>query len=351
MTVQKLKIACAGLGRMGSRHALNFLNRTPRAELVAVFTPAPHEIEWAREELEPHGVTIYTSYEEMLKHPELAAVMIATVTAAHAEEAIKAIEADMHVLCEKPLSISIEVSQSVVDAASRKPHLKVLCGLSRRFDKSYRDALKHIDSGGIGQPSVFRSQTCDKFDTSGFFVAYAEFSGGIFVDCTIHDIDLALWYFGQDSIVKSISAVGITAVAPDLRKHKDVDNGVGIVEFWGGKIAFFYACRMMAGGVHDMTEIIGTKGKVAVNTNPSSSLVEVHESNGIRRELPQDYYARFEYAFVAMTNEFTAACLDNTELPFKLSGAVKALTIGSALQESMKSGKKINFDETGRRID
>lgn len=151
--------------------------------------------------------------------------------------------------------------------------------------------------------------------------------------------------------MKSVSAVGVTAIAPDLRKHKDVDNGVGIVEFWGDKIAFFYACRMMAGGEHDMTEIIGTKGKVAVNTNPSSSLVEVHESNGIRRELPQDYYSRFEYAFVTMTNEFTAACLDNTELPFKLSGAVKALTIGSALQESMNSGKKINFDETGRRID
>lgn len=151
--------------------------------------------------------------------------------------------------------------------------------------------------------------------------------------------------------MKSISAVGITAVAPDLRKHKDVDNGVGIVEFWGDKIAFFFACRMMAGGVHDMTEIIGTKGKIAVNTNPSSSLVEVHESNGIRRELPQDYYARFEYSFVAMTNEFTAACLDNTELPFELSGAVKALTIGSALQESMNSGKNIDFDETGRRID
>lgn len=109
MAVQRLKIACAGLGRMGSRHALNFLNRTPRAELVAVFTPAPHEIEWARKELEPHGVTIYTSYEEMLKHPELAAVMIATVTAAHAEEAIMAIEADKHVLCEKPLIISTDI--------------------------------------------------------------------------------------------------------------------------------------------------------------------------------------------------------------------------------------------------
>ncbi|KAH7175851.1 hypothetical protein EDB81DRAFT_674295 [Dactylonectria macrodidyma] len=345
----KLQVACAGLGRMGARHALNFHNRTPRAELVAAFTPVQKEVEWARVHLE--GVTVYTDYDEMLKHPGLQAVIVATVTTAHAEEAIKAIEADKHVLCEKPLSTSVEISQSVVDAANKKPHLKVMCGFSRRFDASYRDAFARMDNGLIGRPSVFRSQTCDRLDPSGFFVAYAEFSGGIFVDCNIHDIDLALWYFGQDSIVKSVVATGITAVQPELRKHKDVDNGVGIVEFWGGKVAYFYSSRMMAAGQHDMTEIIGTEGKLAINANPTGSLVEMHEATGVRREIPHDYYGRFEHAFVTEANEFTAACLDNNKLPFKLSGAVQAVKIGCALQESLNSGQKINFDETGRRLE
>lgn len=89
-------------------------------------------------------------------------------------------------------------------------------------------------NGDIGRPSVFRSQTCDKLDPSGFFVAYAEFSGGIFVDCSIHDIDLALWFFGEDSMVKSVSSVGITAVQPELRNHNDRDNALGIIEFYVG---------------------------------------------------------------------------------------------------------------------
>ena len=87
-------------------------------------------------------------------------------------------------------------------------------------------AIRRIVSGGggegrggaIGRPSVIRSQTCDKLDPSGFFVDYAQFSGGIFVDCNVHDIDLTLWYFGQDSVVKSVTAVGITAVQPGLKK-------------------------------------------------------------------------------------------------------------------------------------
>ncbi|KAH6683601.1 hypothetical protein F5X68DRAFT_223275 [Plectosphaerella plurivora] len=351
MAVRKLKIGCAGLGRMGARHALHFLNRTPRAELVAAFTPDAKEVEWAQRELEPYGVKIYTDYDKMLKHEGLEAVVVATVTTAHAEEAIKAINADKHVLCEKPLSTSVEVSQSVVDAAAKKPHLKVMCGFSRRFDKSYREAYERMDAGGIGRPSVFRSQTCDRLDPTGFFVAYAEFSGGIFVDCNIHDIDLALWFLGQDSVVKSAVAMGICAVQPELRKHKDVDNGVGVVEFWNGKIAYFYSSRMMAAGQHDMTEIIGTEGKLAVNSNPMGSLVEVFEPTGIRREIPHDYFGRFSEAFVTEANEFTSACLDNTRLPFKLSGAVQAVAIGCALQESLNSGKKIYFDETGRRIE
>lgn len=226
-----------------------------------------------------------------------------------------------------------------------------MCGFSRRFDASYRDAFDRMDAGSIGRPSVFRSQTCDKLDPSGFFVAYAEFSGGIFVDCNIHDIDLALWFLGQDSIVKSVVATGITAVQPELRKHKDVDNGVGIVEFWGGKIAYFYSSRMMAAGQHDMTEIIGTEGKLAVNANPQGTLVEMYEAAGVRREIPGDYYGRFENAFVTEANEFTAACLENKKLPFKLTGAIQAVKIGCALQESLTSGKKINFDETGRRLE
>ncbi|RAL11650.1 putative NAD binding Rossmann fold oxidoreductase [Aspergillus homomorphus CBS 101889] len=350
MSARRLKVGCAGLGRMGKRHALNFLQRTPRAELVAVSTPDDNELEWGKVHLAPYGVKLYKNYDDMLKHEGLEAVIVASATAVHAEQAIKAIEADKDVLCEKPLSTSVEISQSVLDAAAKKPHLKVMCGFSRRFDASYRDAHSKMSAGAIGTASVMRSQTCDKLDPTGFFVAYAEFSGGIFVDCSIHDIDLALWFFGQDSKVKSVSAVGITAVEPDLRKHNDRDNAVGLVEFYNGRIAYFYASRMMAAGQEDSTEVIGTKGKLAVNTQPAINLVNVFDETGVRRELPQHYYDRFEYAFVTEANEFTASCLENTPVPLKLEGAVQAVRIGAALQESLITGEKINFDEQGNRI-
>lgn len=109
MPIQTLKVACAGLGRMGKRHALHFLERTPRAQLVAASTPDDIEIEWAKQHLEPFGVRLYKDYDEMLKQEGLQAVVIASVTTVHAEQAIKAINANLHVLCEKPLSTSVEI--------------------------------------------------------------------------------------------------------------------------------------------------------------------------------------------------------------------------------------------------
>ncbi|KAJ2896012.1 hypothetical protein MKZ38_005984 [Zalerion maritima] len=362
MAIQRLRCAIAGLGRMGKRHAVHFLQSTPRAHLVAAFTPDESEIAWARQHLEPFGVRLYKDYGEMLRAETapfsdenapggLQAMIVSTATAVHAEESIQAIESGLHVLCEKPLSTSVEVSQQVLDVAKKHPKQKVLCGFSRRFDASYRDARSRVNAGAIGRPAIFRSQTCDRLDPSGFFVAYAEFSGGIFVDCNIHDIDLALWFLGEDHVIpKSVSAVGITAVQPELAKFGDVDNGVGVVEFWSGQIAYFYSSRMMASGQHDMTEVIGTEGKLVVNGNPAKDLVDLWEPSGIRKEIPHDYYGRFKEAFITEANEFTAACLDDTPLPCKLQSAVNALKIGCALQDSLRSGKKIYFDEIGRKL-
>lgn len=155
---------------MRARHALNFLNSVPRAELVAAFSPEPTEIKWAKTFLEPFGVTLYSDYEKMLEHKGLEAVCIGTATSVHAKESIQAMDKNLHVLCEKPLSTSVQVCQDVVNHAAKKPHLKVMCGFSRRFDASYRDVAEMIEAGKIGRPTILRSQTCDKHDPSGILI-------------------------------------------------------------------------------------------------------------------------------------------------------------------------------------
>jgi myo-inositol 2-dehydrogenase/D-chiro-inositol 1-dehydrogenase len=148
-----------------------------------------------------------------------------------------------------------------------------------------------------------------------------------------------------------VVAFGVTALEPDLAKHGDVDNGVGVVEFYNGQIAYFYSSRMNAPGQHDMTEIIGTTGKLSVNANPTTGYLESHKPEGIHRDIPQTYYDRFEQAFVEEARQFTDSVLDNKPVPVDLEGSVEAVLIGVALQDSVRSGKKIWFDKEGKRLD
>ena len=105
--MSKLQVAIAGLGRMGARHALHFNNLTPRAQVIAVTSPRPDELEWAKKNIE--GARTYLDYDEMLRsEPSLQAVVVASATSVHAEQAIKAINKGLHVLCEKPLSTRVE---------------------------------------------------------------------------------------------------------------------------------------------------------------------------------------------------------------------------------------------------
>ncbi|RDW87850.1 hypothetical protein BP5796_03544 [Coleophoma crateriformis] len=346
----KVCIAVAGLGRMGKRHVKTLLNRVAYAQVVAVCSADPAELEWARNEYADWGIVVYDSYETMILHPGLQAVWVSTSTDVHASQTTAAIQKGLNVLCEKPLSTDIEEAQQVVKLANAHPHLKVMAGFSRRFDASYRDAKAKIASNSIGDPFLVRSQTCDLVDDTGFFVRYAAKNGGMFVDCCIHDIDLSLYYLG-DVKPKAVWAVGTISHHPELAALDDVDNGVGVVEYWGGKIAYFYCSRTQAHGHDVCTEVVGTKGKVMVNLDPRANNVTSASSSGISHEVQPEYWERFEDAFATEANEFIASIVDNTPVPLKLELGLMSLKIGWALQEALLSGERIRFDEDGNKLD
>ncbi|KAK0663526.1 scyllo-inositol 2-dehydrogenase (NAD(+)) [Lasiodiplodia hormozganensis] len=347
-----VSIGVVGLGRMGKRHAKTLLYRTPTAKLVAVCTISEVELAWAREFFAPgSGVTVYDSYDKMLQHQGLEAVWVSTSTDLHAPQANAAIAKGLHVLCEKPLSTSLEDAQSVVDAAEANPHLKVMAGYSRRFDASYREAKAKIEAGAIGTPFMVRSQTGDLRDDTGFFVRYAAKNGAVFVDCSIHDIDLTMWFLGDDLVPKTVFAIGTLTHHPELAQSRDVDNGIGVVEFWGGKMAYYYCSRTQAHGQDVATEIIGTHGKIMVNLIPRINHIQVASATGINHEVPPEYWERFEDAFATEANEFCDSILENKPVPVPMNLGVKGMKIAWALQHALWHNKSLHFDRNGNQID
>lgn len=274
-----VRIGIAGLGRLGRRHAENLARRVAGARLAAACSLLADECAWARETLAVPRV--YEDFDALAADPELDALWLVTPSALHADQIVAALRAGKHVFCEKPLSLDLGECERVLAEARARPHLVATIGFMRRFDPSYRDAYARVAAGEIGRPFLVRSQTCDRNDPEGFFVRFAPSSGGIFLDCTVHDIDVARWLLGAPRATR-VYAAGAVALHEGLRACGDVDNGVAICEFEGGRLAMFYASRTMAHGNDTHSEVIGTAGALAIGRNPRANRVEIYDAAGIR---------------------------------------------------------------------
>jgi myo-inositol 2-dehydrogenase/D-chiro-inositol 1-dehydrogenase len=340
MQQRRLRIGIAGLGRLGQRHAQNLAQRVPNAELVAACSPVPAELEWAASSLGvPHT---YTDYAAMLAHPDLDAVFLVTPTSLHANQIMAALRAGKHVFCEKPLSLDLTDCLAVEAEAARHPQLVAMIGFVRRFDTSYQDAQRKIGEGLIGKPFLVRSQTCDQNDPSGAFMRFAPTSGGIFLDCSVHDIDLARWLLGNPE-PKRVFATGFNAIHTGLAAFGDVDNGLATLEFADGSMAAFMTSRTMAHGHETSTEVFGTGGRLAVGGNPRNNRVEISDQHGVRTECTPDFYARFADAFLIEAQEFTDAALGLRKLSLSLQDATAATRIGLVMTQALREGRAIEF--------
>ncbi|ODN76345.1 myo-inositol 2-dehydrogenase [Cryptococcus wingfieldii CBS 7118] len=344
---QKLKYAVLGVGRMGQRHALNLAHRTPRAELVAIADPKPASLHWATDSLST-SVGLYTDFEQCLAESGADAVLIASETKLHAPMTIAALHAGKHVLVEKPISIDLQTSRDVVEETKKFPDLKVMVGFSRRFDESYREAYKMINTGKLGKPHLIKSATNDQYDPSGFFAASTLTAA--------YDIDCARWLLSTSSIpnplkqVTRVFASGHNIRHPELVKDNDVDNAVGFVEFENGGILMLHLSRTAMHGHDCFAEVFGTDGKVIINGNPQLNRVEIRDVHGVRSESTPTYYERFKDAFVLEVNEFTDAVLDNKPLPVNSLDALEAAKIATALTHSFRSGQPVYFSDEGEPL-
>jgi myo-inositol 2-dehydrogenase/D-chiro-inositol 1-dehydrogenase len=335
-----LRVGIAGLGRLGRRHAQNLAQRVPGVRLVAACSPVAEERTWARDAL---GVeNLHAEYTDLLARDDIDAVFVVTPTALHPEQIIQALKEEKHVFCEKPLALDLEECRRVEAEAAKHAKLKVMIGYGRRFDPSYSDAHAKVKAGLIGTPFLVRSQNLDMNDPTGFFVRFAPTSGGIFLDCTVHDIDLARWFLGAPKPVR-VFAAGTIAIHEGLREFGDVDNGVAICEFEGGKLACFAASRTMAHGHETLTEVFGTQGRIAVGTNPRLNRVDISDVHGVRNECTPTFYERFEEAFLRETFEFVQAIAEDRAPALTLFDATEATRIGIALRESLTTRKPVEL--------
>ncbi|KJB85961.1 myo-inositol 2-dehydrogenase [Paenibacillus sp. E194] len=337
---KQISVGLVGLGRLGRQHADNLAHRIPNCKLMAVCSVIPEEVEEAQQELKvPYG---YTNYEDMLRNQELDAIFIASPSSYHCEQIEQALEAGFHVFSEKPLGLYMEEALRVQKAVRKHPNQVFMLGFMRRYDRSYAYAKKQIEAGTIGEPVLIRCYGIDPAQAMPGFMQFAKsnYSGGLFLDMAIHDLDLARWYLGVEA--ERVWAIGGSHRYTELAELNDAETGAALVQFAGNKMGIFVAGRNCAHGYHIETEIIGTQGSLRIGTVPEKNQVMILDDRGVVRECANGFLERFEQAYMDEAVEFVQATLEGRQPEVTVEDGVLSTALGYACKESFESGQLVN---------
>ena len=258
----RLKVALIGLGRMGRVHAAALV-KSSNIEVVAVADPSPQSIDFAKT-LFP-GAAMFDDYKQVLVDDRVEACVIASPTPTHPGIVSQALSENLHVLCEKPLALDAKVARKLAaEAVARNLVLQI--GHWRRLSPPWATAKKLLDSGSIGTPIMIRLSQWDANSPPASFCDVSV-SGGLAIDCGVHEYDLAEWFFG--SPVRAVRAWNLTLVEKSLKAVGDVDNLCAILEFDDSRTAFVDLSRNCRYGDDVRTEILGSDGAIYVDLLPT----------------------------------------------------------------------------------
>jgi myo-inositol 2-dehydrogenase/D-chiro-inositol 1-dehydrogenase len=332
-----IKIGIVGLGRLGRRHAENLASRVPGVVLVAAASPVDSERSWAEESL---GVKAYSDLPSLLGHPGLDAAWLVTPTSFHADQAIQVLEAGKHLFCEKPLSLDIVLCNRVIEVAQRRPSQVAMIGFMRRFDPAYAEVKRVISSGELGKVFRIHTESHDPVDTNAFFVKFAPTSGGIFLDCCIHDIDLVRWMLDGARPTK-VCAFGTRVMYPGLASCGDVDTASASVEFDTGALATFHVSRTSHRGYEATMSVTGTEGALTCGRGLTALPIATERSGGTAVRGQSDFFARFNDAFLHEASAFAEAVRSGGGSPLSLEDAREATRLAVGMRESLSKGAPV----------
>ncbi len=337
--MKKIRIGSVGLGRLGKTHAENILYRIPNAELKAVCSVVKSEVD---EFQAKWGIEyVYTDFNEMLKNSELDAIFIASSSNVHCRHIEDALNAGFHVFSEKPLGVTIDEVLRVEKIVNSHKDRVFMLGFMRRFDPSYAYAKKLIEDGKIGDPFLIRCYGLDPVKAVQGAIAFAENSGGIFLDMAIHDLDLSRWYLNDEP--ETVFAVGGCFSYSEFAKYNDVDNAAALIQFKSGKIGMFYAGRTCAHGYHVETEIVGTKGSLRIGTVPEKNLTTVFDETGAVRSCSEGFIERFEKAYLLEVQEFVDCIQESRKPDVVVKDGVMSTIAAYACKESFEKKNLVHL--------
>ncbi len=332
-----LKVGIIGAGRIGKVHAETLAFRVPEAQALAVTDVNSQAAEQVAARC---GIPVVApSAEKILADPGIDAVLICSSTDTHTDLIIQAAQAGKHVFCEKPIAHSLAKIDAAL-AAVQKAGVKLQIGFNRRFDPNFARVRAAVAGGEIGSPRLLHIVSRDPAPPP---VSYVRVSGGMFLDMTIHDFDMARFLVGDE--VEEVYTAGGVMVDPAIGEAGDLDTAIIVLRFRNGVIGMIDNCRQAAYGYDQRAEILGSAGKIATeNCYPNQATISTGAC--VKKDLPFNFFMdRYTESYTNEIRAFVDSVVHDRPVPVTgLDGRIPVV-MGLAARKSFDERRPVRLDE------
>ena len=324
-------IALLGSGRIGQMHAELLRSRVRGARLVMVQDEIGSLAQQVGENL---AVPATDSAAELLSHPDVDAVAICASTDAHVPLLLQSLAAGKPAFCEKPLSLDLtEVDQAIsVAAQAGAAGQAVQVGFNRRFDPSHGNLAKRTQAGEIGEVHLLRITSRDPSPPP---LEYVKRSGGIFVDMTIHDFDMARFVTGSE--VVEVYATGAARIDPRIGELGDLDTAVTVLRHANAAITTIDNSRQAVYGYDQRVEAFGSDGMLVSENVLDHTVTQRDRAGGHTAILPHFFIERYEASYIAQWEAFVNT-VGGAPSPVTLADGRAPVAIAQAATQSVAQG-------------
>ncbi len=333
---RKVNIAVIGTGRMGSVHVANLAHQVPEANLSAI---CDIRLEVAQQVGQANSISrVVRDYRELLDDKAIEAVMIITSTNTHADIIKDAAEAGKHIFCEKPLTLDIARIHKAL-AVVEKTGVKLQVGFNRRFDKSFQRVRQIVKSGELGRPCLLKITNYDPELPS---MEFLRVSGGMFLDMSIHDFDMARFQIGE---VEEVYATGSVLIDPELETFGDVDTAAVTLKFTDGTVGLIANSRQAAYGYDQRLEVHCLHGAAMADNETEDTVVKGNVQGLHHSRIPNFFMQRFAPCYVEEVRQFITCVRDDKPTPINGNDGLKAVLIGHAAWRSVHEHRPVKLSE------
>lgn len=328
--MKKIRFGILSTAKIARTKVVSAIQNAKHCDVTAIGSRSLASAERAAEEL---GIPYaYGSYEALLKSPEVDAVYIPLPNHLHVQWTINAMKAGKHVLCEKPIGLNTEEINSLIDATSRYPNLKIMEGFMYRFHPQWVDAKRMVDMGEIGDLTTIQSFFSYYNDDPKNIRNHADKGGGGLMDIGCYPVSLSRFLFGAEP--KRVC--GFADIDPRFGTDRLFS---GMLDF-SGRIATFTCSTQLS--PYQRVNILGTKGRIEIlipfNPPQNGPTQIIRQCDG-DEEASRTITFGVSDQYAIQCDLFAQSITNDTPVPTPLTDAWANLHTMEVLKESAKQNQ------------